>query len=227
MTIWVTRTRPGADETGRRLAELGLPVLVDPVLEVRPLDADIDLDSFDALAFTSPNGVRIFAERCDRRDLPAFAVGDVTADALTTAGFGRVRSASGEVADLARLLIADRPGRVLHIAPRRAAGDLTGLAATGGVEVVSLPIYETVAREPRAALAADGLTHVLVHSGRAAEAVAEFVRPERLAGLAALAISQAAAAPLEGRVASIAHAAFPDDASLLKLCAATLSEGET
>ena len=81
--------------------------------------------------------------------------------------------------------------------------------------------------EPARALAAGDLTHVLIHSGRAAEAVARFIPPERLAGLFVLAISEAAAAPLEGRVAAIACAPFPDEPSLLKLCAATLSEGDT
>lgn len=227
MTVWVTRTQPGADQTARRLADLGIEALVDPVLRVRPLDMPIDLDGFDALVFTSPNGVSVFAGRALRRDLPAFAVGDATAAALADIGFIDVRSASGDVQDLARLLIESRPGRALRLGPRRPAGDLVGLAAAGGVEVVSLPIYETVEIEPGHALQADGLSHVLIHSGRAAEAVARHVTPERLAFLSVLAISQAAAAPLEGRVAAIAHAPFPDEASLLKLCAATLSEGDT
>ena len=227
MTIWVTRTQPGADETARRLADLGLEALVDPVLEVRALDAEIDLESADALVFTSPNGVRVFAEASGRRDLPVFAVGEATAAALAQAGFRDVRSADVDVNALARLLIEARPGRALHLGPRRPAGELVGLAAAGGVPVVSLPIYETVEMEPARALAAGDLTHVLIHSGRAAEAVARFIPPERLAGLFVLAISEAAAAPLEGRVAAIACAPFPDEPSLLKLCAATLSEGDT
>ncbi|WP_296814773.1 uroporphyrinogen-III synthase [Brevundimonas sp.] len=227
MSVWVTRTQPGADQTARRLADRGLEALVDPVLEVRPLESPISLDESDALVFTSPNGVRVFADRDSRRDLPVFAVGDVTAQALADAGFGEVRSASGDVRDLARLIIGAKPVRALHIAPRRPAGDLVGLTAAGGVEVVSLPIYETVEIEPRHAITADGLTHVLIHSGRAAEAVARHVPADRLAPLSVLAISEAAAAPLEGRVAAIACAPFPDEPSLLKLCAVTLSEGDT
>lgn len=224
MRVWVTRTRPGADQTAGRLRGLGLDPVVDPVLEPRALDADLHIAGFDALAFSSPNGVRFFVDRSRERALTAYAVGDATAEALRAAGFARVVSAGGDASALAEALIADRPGRVLHLGPTRPAGDLPALAATGGVEVVARPIYETVERRPAAALAArpDAL---LIHSPRAAEIVARLTPSDLLASLQAFAISEAAAAPLKGRVRALSWAPFPDEASLLKLCAQSLSEG--
>lgn len=224
MKVWVIRTRPGADETAARLRGLGLEPVVDPVLEPRALDADLDTEGFDALAFTSPNGVRCFADRSDARALTAYAVGDATAEALRAAGFAQVVSAGGDVSALAATLIADQPGRVLHLGPTRPAGDLPALAAAGGVEVVARPIYETVEREPDAALAARP-DAVLIHSPRAAEIVARLTPSDVLADLRAFAISEAAAAPLKGHVRALSWAPFPDEASLLKLCAQSLSEG--
>ena len=58
MKVWITRTWPGADRTAARLKALGIDSLIDPVLAVRSLNVEVDLERVDALAFTSPNGVR-------------------------------------------------------------------------------------------------------------------------------------------------------------------------
>lgn len=221
MRVWITRTRPGADQTAARLAALGIDSLIDPVLEVRALDFRVETSGFDALAFTSPNGVAVFAARCADRGLPVFAVGEATAAALKQAGFNGVEAAEGDLASLARLLAERRPGRVLALGPTEPAGDLAAMAAGGAVEV--LPIYETTARRPGEALTTGELAAVMIHSAKAARAVA--MAGHRLRTLHVLALSEACAAPLRGLpVKSIAVAPFPDDASLARLTADTLSD---
>lgn len=226
MTVWITRTRPGAEATAARLAELGLDSLIDPVLEVRVLPTQVCLDGVDALAFTSRNGAAAFAALSDDRSLPAYAVGEATAQALRALGFGTIRTAGGDAEALATLLAEARPGRVLHAAPTEPAADLAVMARGSGVEVRALAVYETRPRRPEAALAARGLSAVLIHSAKGAEGVRRQAA-ERLADLHVLAISAAAAAPLAGcSMKSLCIAPFPDDPSLSKLTAQTLSDAQ-
>src|SRR5690242_5683689 len=102
LRVLVTRAEPGASETGERLRALGYQPIVEPVFAVAPIP--VALPAFDALAFTSANGVRVFAKLSPRRDAPVFCVGGRTADAALEAGFSNVRSADGDVAALAELI---------------------------------------------------------------------------------------------------------------------------
>ena len=62
--IWITRAQPAADVTAERVRALGHEAMVAPLLAVRPVEPEpIDLEGVAALAFTSANGVRAFAER--------------------------------------------------------------------------------------------------------------------------------------------------------------------
>lgn len=224
MKVWVTRTRPGAKRTAARLTSLGLEPLIDPVLEVRPLETRLNLEGVQALAFTSPNAVQIFAGLSDERRITAYAVGEVTRDALMAAGFQKVLTAGGDVRSLAERLRQDRPGRVLHPAPAEPAADLAALCAGAGVEVRGQAIYETVPVRPETALTTDDLNAVMVHSPRAGEELAR-IAPDRLTGLTVAALSEACAGPLRAvQTGRIVIAPFPDDATLVRLTLQALSE---
>src|SRR5262245_38438369 len=86
--IWITRAQPGADVTAERVRALGHEAVVAPLLAVRMIpDVSIDLRGVAALAFTSANGVRAFADASGERGLKVFAVGAATASAARAAGF--------------------------------------------------------------------------------------------------------------------------------------------
>jgi len=102
--IWITRARPGAEVTARRVEALGFTALVDPLLEIRFLEPTVDLAGIAALAFTSANGVEAFARLSAARDLPVFAVGEATARAARSMGFAEPVSADGDVEALAALI---------------------------------------------------------------------------------------------------------------------------
>jgi uroporphyrinogen III methyltransferase/synthase len=95
--IVVTRTRDQASQLSRQLAELGADVLEVPTIKVVPTDrhadladALLELNSYDWLVFTSPNGVTMFFEAFfkafeDLRDIGGpriAAVGPATAAKL-------------------------------------------------------------------------------------------------------------------------------------------------
>jgi uroporphyrinogen-III synthase len=211
MKVWVTRARPGAEATAVRLAALGFTPLIAPLLEVRPLKAEIDLTDVDALVFTSINAVPAFTALSPARDRPVFAVGDATARAARGAGFATVRSANGDLTALATLVRADGRGlTLLHPAAAQPAGDLAALV--GDVAYVrTVAVYETVETGTHPSEPWDA---VLIHSPRAARALAS-AAPD-VAGRLAFAISQAAATPLTPLgFAEVRMAAAPSEDALL------------
>ena len=215
--VWITRAQPGAARTAARLTALGFEPVVAPLLAIRPLpdalDAAPDFATIAALAFTSPNGVEAFAALTpDLRDLPVFAVGDATAEAARDAGFSAARSAAGDIHALARLIAAS-PIQGLILAPgaREPAGDLPALLP--GRVIQRLPVY--AAEETNAAAPAD-FDAVLLHSPRAARALAAILTPDVAENRLAVCISAAAAAPLGAfSFAEIRVADAPDETSIL------------
>ena len=185
--------------------------MIAPLLAIRPIpQAPPDLTGIAALAFTSANGVAAFAALTPDRTRPVFTVGDATAQAARTAGFARVQSAGGDLDRLADLLIAQGPGIGPLLVPGalEPAGDLPALLR-GRVEARALPLYEAVGTAAAAPAAFDA---VLVHSARAARALAAL---GPFAGQTAIALSAAAAAPLGDRSGlEIRLARTPDEAAL-------------
>lgn len=122
-----------------------------------------------------------------------------------------MQSASGDLDRLAALLIAQGPGVGPLLVPgaREPAGDLPALLR-GRVEATALPVYEAVETE---AAAPDAFDAVLVHSARAARALAAL---GPFSGQTAIALSAAAAEPLgDGSGLEIRLAPTPDETALL------------
>jgi uroporphyrinogen-III synthase len=238
MKVWVTRAEPGAGETAERLIQLGHEPLVAPLLAVRRLvEAAPDLTGVGALAFTSANGVRAFADASARRDLPVFAVGEATAAAARAAGFADVQAAGSDVAALAVDIVRGRGGvgpvgglggEILHAGAAEPAGDLAGALRAAGLPVRTLALYQTVAAElpsPGLLETLSGAQAVLLHSPKAARRLADLMRagaaPCDLGGVHLLGLSPACLAPLADLpAASRQSAKAPNDADLLALLAA-------
>jgi uroporphyrinogen-III synthase len=222
--VWITRAHPGAAATAQRVAALGFTPVVDPLLAVEFLAPTVTLAGVTALAFTSVNGVQGFVQGCSRRDLPVFAVGAATAMAAKQAGFAQVRSADGDVAALERLIVAAKPGSVLWAGAQSPAGDLVAGLRAQGLEAKGVAVYATVERVPSGAtlaLLAAPLT-VLIHSPRAARALAALLKARPTAELRLLCLSAAVSEPFVGVVEPrfVALAPRPDESALLQLLTA-------
>lgn len=153
MRVLVTRPEADAGPIAADLAARGHTAVIEPLLTIvaRP-EVGVDLTGVQAIALTSANGARTLAARTERRDLPAFAVGDATAAAARAAGFAAVESAGGDVAALAALIAArldPGAGSVFHAAARHVAGDLKGRLEAAGFAVRRVALYDA---EPRPAL---------------------------------------------------------------------------
>jgi uroporphyrinogen-III synthase len=174
----VVITRPIAD-AGPLESDIharGYQTLIEPMLTIEPRREPLPpLDPFDAIAFTSANGVRAFAELTPRRDMPAFAVGGKTARALIEAGFETVSDAAGDAASLAAVLAQTLgPGaRLLHVSGDDIARDLAELLERRSIAVERLPLYRAKPAERLSQGLVDGLDactigYVLLFSTRTA-----------------------------------------------------------
>jgi uroporphyrinogen-III synthase len=223
--IWVTRAEPGAGETAARLRALGFEAVVAPLLTIQPVaNAAIDLTGVAALAFTSPNAVRAFAELSPERALRVFAVGDATARAAQAARFRTVLSTNGDVKAMAAGIATRQRelagGAVLHPGAAEPAGDLKGALAKHGIATRAVALYESVpAQIPTEVI--EQLPHlygVLVHSPKGARALAGLLKTHPAPQLIAWCISKAAARPLaKTDLARVLAAPAPKEEALLGL----------
>ena len=224
LTIWITRAQPGADATAARVAGLGLEAVVEPLLEVRrTTDAPIDLTDVSAIAFTSANAVAAFAERSPERAVRVFAVGDATAAAARGQRFSNVLSAQGDVTTLAAALGARRrelPGVILYPAAADPSQDLAGALGAAGLRVRQITLYETLVRQPSAALIErlSRIDGVLVHSAKAAKVLAGFLNSHPSPDLAAYCLSPQIGRSLRhAGLVAVLTAESPNEAALLAL----------
>lgn len=222
--IWITRAQPAAEATAARVRALGHEPFIAPLLRVEPVEGvEVDLRGVCALAFTSANGVRAFIAATPERSLRVFAVGAATAQAVRAAGFKNVLSADGDVEALAEGIAArkrDLKGCVLHPGAAEPAGDLVGALQAHGVEARRLILYDTGPAELSAEELAilPEIDAVLLHSPKAAQALAALLKASPQPRMRALCLSKAVMKPLaRTRMAAKVFAPFPLEAALLNL----------
>ena len=223
LAVIVTRTQPGADETATGLTERGYRAILSPMLEIVHTGLDpAALEGVRDLILTSANGVRAFtASGAPATGRTAWCVGPSTASTAREAGFSRVVEGDGDAEDLARMILDARTeiaGPMLHIANDAAAGNLVATLKQAGVEARFAAAYRT---EPATTLSAPALEALaagpailLVHSAKGASAILQ--SGAKLNGATIVAISPAAAAPLNGiRLAGLHIAARPNEDALM------------
>jgi uroporphyrinogen-III synthase len=225
-TVGITRALPGARATAGRVAALGFEPIVVPLIEIRPTgEGPLDVTGAGALAFTSANGVRAFSARSSVRRIPVFTVGAATALSARAAGFRNISSAEGDVAALAaHIQAAPRPvGPILHVGAIEPAGDLIGDLTAQGIAARRLDVYESLdaTLTPEALAGLVGADIILLHSPRAAVALARVIAPLPGRRPTVLCLSAAVAAPLEGlALGGLAAATAPTEDALMALLSA-------
>lgn len=236
MAILVTRPDPDNETTARALAVRGHAALLAPMLRFEAVAFQDDGETaYDGVILTSANAVRALTGHPahDRlAALPAFAVGEHTADVARAAGFKTVASAQGDAASLRDLLLARVASRKLkksatlcHLAGADLAHDFGADPALRNFNLVKHTAYRMmpVADFPPAiaeAFRAGTIAAVLHYSRRSARA---FLNAARAAGVEVTAlalpqccISDAVAAVLrEAGAPQVAAAKTPDEAALL------------
>ena len=201
--ILLTRPQPAAERFAAactaRFGARARPVLA-PLMAIVPHDPLPDLTGLTGLIFTSEPGVTVFGSLTDRRDLPAFCVGDRTAAAAASLGLA-ARSAGGTAEDLLRLVIDSVPpgSRMLHAHGVHVRGDLVARLGARGIAAQGAALYDQADLAPdasfRAAIAGPDRVLVPLFSPRSAALFSAAAGP-RAAHVAPVAISAAVGAAL-------------------------------
>jgi uroporphyrinogen-III synthase len=203
--VVVLRPEPGNAATAARLEAAGLTAIRQPIFEAREVNwLPPDPDAFDALLVTSAQAVRLAGEGLGAlARLPVIAVGERTAAAARAAGLSVALTGEGDAADA--IAFARDAGfvRLLHLAGR----DRT--ETTQPIEAVT--VYESVqTREPDIPPGAI----VLLHSARAAQALAAASLDRAAVGVVAISPAVLAAAGEGWRTARAA--ATPTDVAMIE-----------
>lgn len=190
----VLNTRPETD-SAELLAALemgGYRHLSAPMLRITfPAPKQrFDISPYQALIFTSANGVRAFDQMSDDRTLPALCVGDATARMCAEMGFATVLSANGDIHDLAALIrqkIVPASGPLFHPAARKTAGDLGEMLRADGFTIDRQTVYEAIASDELPQNVIEAFHHhhidaVLFFSPRTAETFVKLVHSYKLEG---------------------------------------------
>jgi uroporphyrinogen-III synthase len=201
-------------------------------MQIEPIaDSAIDGGPWAAILVTSANAARAIAAHARLGlliELPVFAVGERSAQAMRAAGFTEAIAAGGAVSDLARLVVArmKRGASLLYLAGEERSGELAGDLRGQGFAVTTIVVYRAVAEAVLPPVAVDvlgsGIDGVLHFSRRSAEA---YVNAARASGVLASALRPAQfclsaqiAEPLESAgAATIRIAPQPTEAALVEL----------
>lgn len=205
--VLITRPEPQASATARLIAARGFQPIIAPLLRIKPRSPHLpDPARLQAILVTSGNALPGLA--LTHLSVPLFAVGDATAERARSLGFRSVRSANGDGAALAALVLArlsPRAGPLLIAVGVHRGNELASTLRTAGFTVERRVLYEAapVARLPAPAAAAlhdGGLVAALFFSGETAAVFARLATgagfAPRLGGVDALAIGERAAATL-------------------------------
>jgi len=203
----VLNTRPETDSADllAALETRGFRHLSAPMLAISfpATDTPFDISPYQALIFTSANGVRAFDRLTNDRSLPALCVGDATARMCRELGFATVQSANGDIHDLATLIrqkIDPSSGPLFHPAARKTAGDLGEMLRNDGFQIDRQTVYEAIASDELSPDVLTALRHhhidvILFFSPRTAETFVKLVHSYKLeddlSGVSAICLSPA------------------------------------
>jgi uroporphyrinogen-III synthase len=211
MKVIVTRPRDQAGPLVERLEREGLEVVACPLIEIEPFDDPVDVEGYDWVVVTSPNGARELVRRANGPLPQVAAVGPGTAESLRGLG---VEPAFVPTESSQDGLLAEFPrpaGRVLFAAAEGARrGPIDHLAAD------FLPLYRTRLVQPDRPPTGD---LVVLASGSAARSFAalgvdvpavsigpQTTRAAEAAGLQV--VAEAGTHDLEGLVGAVLSAAW-------------------
>lgn len=136
--ILLTRPRDAAERFEARLRAEGIkaPVVISPVLRIVPRGGEVP-EAMAGAIFTSKNGVMM----AEGRDLPAWCVGEATAEAARAKGWHAI-AAGGDAEALVRRILADGPeGPLVHFRGEYSRGDVAARIGRAGIKTREVVVY--------------------------------------------------------------------------------------
>ena len=205
--VIVLRPEPGASETLAKARELRLDAVSIPLFEIERVAWDMPDGAFDGVLLTSANAIRAAGAGIDElRGLPAYAVGEATAEAARKVGLSIAATGNDGVERL--LGSIDPTLRLVHL-----CGADRKDSSAAKQQIAPIIVYRS--RPTDAGLGNAAGSVILVHSPRAGARLAELA--EDRSSIAVVAISRAAADATGSGWQSVYVADKPSDEALLAL----------
>lgn len=208
--VWITRTRPAADESADVWRAAGFEPLVAPLLDIQSVVHE-PFHTDEVLIFTSKNGVDHVA--CDGQR--AICVGDATALHARKAGFKDVVSVDGASADVTKWVRANLKASqaITHISGWHVRGSIVEDLQADGYLALRKIVYRSV---PRSIWPDKPTSCVAFYSPLSARTFTALAKGKALSDFSAVCISQATADELIGlELKSVVIASRPREDELI------------
>ena len=193
-------------------------IVISPLIEIGFLSVGVNTKRYAGLIFTSENGVLAYAETNPDRNLPAYCVGQKTAQAGRRAGLV-ISAIAADAKALVQMVAAQKqPGPLLHLHGEHTAGDVAQCLNSAGTETEERIIYTQTPRDltaqARSSLSSPGGVLLPLFSPRTArlfQIQAQAMEPD----LRVAALSQAVADSLAMPIRRLEVAQRPDGPAML------------
>lgn len=189
MHILITRPQEVALPLAHHLQQQGHQVILDPLLQIRPLPLELpSLFSFEAIVTTSQQAIYCLANLTPQRDFPLWCVGIESAKVAKALGFQTIHIADGSADDLVNRLadtVSASMQPFLHLSGDIIRTDIVQALQCKGIAAQRLVIYQTqeattFSPETQEAFQKKILNAVLLYSPRTARV---FYRLSRAANI--------------------------------------------
>jgi len=143
-SILITRPNPAgtmfADHLRTKLGK-DCAICTSPLMQIEVCANLPDLAEIATLIFTSRHGVEAFAQQSDRRDIPAYAVGETTGNVARQLGLS-VTAGDGDAERLiAKILHDNPPAPCLHVRGDHVAAPVAKILSDAGIETHEAVAY--------------------------------------------------------------------------------------
>jgi uroporphyrinogen-III synthase len=121
-----------------------------PVFEIEFIPQDIDLKSYDAIIFTSKNGIySIDSFNKDWKDIPSYAIAPLTAEIIKSQGGNLVYTSTQSYGDdFAQELIPILKGKkCIFLRAKKVLSRLDSILRENDIDLVDIAIYKTVLKK--------------------------------------------------------------------------------
>ena len=177
MRFLLTRPLHDSEMVASLLHEKNITTHIDPLMFVEYLPVTkIDVSNFQAVIFTSSNGVRAFEQGNYSQNLISYVVGQKTAESAYHIGLKHINNANGDVEKLSKKIISElnpAKGPLLYLCGIHIAGTLVDDLNRAGFNVKRQNIYQTVAaktldNETKTLLKTTSINYIPFYSPRSA-----------------------------------------------------------
>ncbi|WP_026352256.1 uroporphyrinogen-III synthase [Yoonia vestfoldensis] len=121
-------------------------IILSPLLQIIPVPINADLAGAKGVVFTSAHGVAASRTADLPRGLPAWCVGEKTAQLAADAGFDAI-AGPGDAARLADKIINRRPtGPLVHLHGFHTRGGLSEKLTSAGIACIDVIAYDQIAQ---------------------------------------------------------------------------------